>query len=323
MGDTDPLLGGGRIGKKQNIDRQQVQRPDGKRLAFWLAPNIEHYEYQPPRDPRRNPWPRTPHPDVQGYSHRDYGNRVGFWRMLEAIDNHQFRCTVSMNLAVFEHYPEVAEAMLSRDWEVMSHGIYNTRYLGSLSVEAEREFFVDSVDTLRRHSGAQLKGMLGPAVSNSAHTPDLMAEAGLIYHADWMHDDQPVPLRVADPDRRLVSVPYAIELNDVPTFLQHYDTADFVEMAKAHFDTLYAEAHSDSDVAGGRVMCLAIHPYLMGMPHRVAQLDEILDYVLGHDEVWATTGGEIAEHFIANHYDDFVDHAAALTAPGAGATNAR
>ena len=114
MGDTDPLLGDERVGYLPIIDRPQVQWPDGKRLAFWLAPNIEHYEYQPPRDPRRNPWPRTPHPDVQGYSHRDYGNRVGFWRMLEAIDNHQFRCTVSMNLAVFEHYPEVAEAMLSR-----------------------------------------------------------------------------------------------------------------------------------------------------------------------------------------------------------------
>jgi len=149
--------------------------------------------------------------------------------------------------------------------------------------------------------------MLGPAVSNSIASPDLMAEAGLTYHADWFHDDQPVPLHVES--GRLVSVPYSIELNDVPVFLQHYDSDEFVQMVCDQFDVLYREAES-----GGRVMCLAIHPYLMGAPHRVDTLRRMLDHVLSHDDVWQVTAAQIADHFIDHHYEDFVAHAARLEA---------
>ncbi|MEC9113330.1 MAG: polysaccharide deacetylase family protein [Actinomycetota bacterium] len=286
-------------------DRPSISWPDGARVALWIAPNVEHYEYLPPRDPGRNPWPRSPHPDVQGYSHRDYGNRIGFWRMLEALDRYDVTCTASTNLAVFEHYPDVGKAMADRGWEIMSHGIYNTRYLSSLSEDEERDFYVDCVETLRRHTGQQLRGMLGPAVSNTIRTPDLMAEAGLTYHADWLHDDQPIPIHVEK--GRLVSVPYSIELNDVPVFLHHYDTDDFVAMVKAQFDTLYEEG-----ATSGRVMALALHPYLMGMPHRIDGLEEILDYLLGHDLVWQTTASEIADYFLDHHYDEFAKHAASI-----------
>ena len=286
-------------------DRPRISWPNGARVALWVAPNVEHYEYLPPRDPERNPWPRSPHPDVQGYAHRDYGNRIGFWRMLEALDRYDVTCTASTNLAVFEHYPDIGKAMADRGWEIMSHGIYNTRYLSSLSEEEEREFYVDCVETLRRHTGQQLRGMLGPAVSNTIRTPDLMADAGLTYHADWLHDDQPIPIHVEK--GRLVSVPYSIELNDVPVFLHHYDTDDFVAMVKAQFDTLYEEGS-----VSGRVMALALHPYLMGMPHRIDGLEEILDYLLGHDLVWQTTASEIADYFLDHYYDQFVEHAASI-----------
>jgi allantoinase len=286
-------------------DRPRISWPNGARVALWVAPNVEHYEYLPPRDPGRNPWPRSPHPDVQGYAHRDYGNRIGFWRMLEALDRYDVTCTASTNLAVFEHYPDIGKAMADRGWEIMSHGIYNTRYLSSLSEEEEREFYVDCVETLRRHTGQQLRGMLGPAVSNTIRTPDLMADAGLTYHADWLHDDQPIPIHVEK--GRLVSVPYSIELNDVPVFLHHYDTDDFVAMVKAQFDTLYEEG-----AVSGRVMALALHPYLMGMPHRIDGLEEILDYLLGHDLVWQTTASEIADYFLDHYYDQFVEHAASI-----------
>lgn len=298
----------GRVDYLPMIDRPRITWPGGARVAFWIAPNVEHYEYLPPRNPVRNPWVRNPHPDVQGYSQRDYGNRAGFWRMLEVLDKHRTPCTVSLNLAVFEHFPEVGAAMLERGWEVMSHGIYNTRYLNGMSEEEERAFLVDTIETTRRHTGQPLKGMLSPAVGNTLLTPDLVAEAGLIYHTDWMHDDQPVPLRVRS-GARFVTVPYSTELNDVPVFLNHFTGADFVAMAKAQFDVLYREG-ADS----GRVMCLAIHPYLMGTPQRARHLEEILDHVNAHDQVWHTTAGQIAEHFLAHHYDDFVDHAAALAA---------
>ena len=113
------------------IDRPVIRWPNGARVALWIAPNVEHYEYEPEFDGQLNPWPRTPYPDVQQYSHRDYGNRVGFWRMLEVLDKHDIRCCVSLNMAVLEHFPEIAEAMVQRNWDFMSHGIYNTRYLNA------------------------------------------------------------------------------------------------------------------------------------------------------------------------------------------------
>ena len=286
------------------VDRPRIRWPNDARVALWIAPNVEHYEYLPPRDPQRNTWTRSPHPDVQGYGYRDYGNRVGFWRMVDVLDRYGVVATASTNLAVFDHYPEVGAAMVERGWEIMSHGIYNTRYISSIDETAERAFYIECIEALRSHAGQQLRGMLGPAVSNTAGTPDLMAEAGLIYHADWFHDDQPVPLATRS-GQRLVSVPYSMELNDVPVFTQHYDTDDFVAMARVQLDVLRREADDD---AGGRVMCVALHPYLMGMPHRAAGLAAMLDYLMSYDDVWQTTAGQIAQHFVDHHYDDFAAH---------------
>ena len=144
--------------------------------------------------------------------------------------------------------------------------------------------------------------MLGPAISGTDRTPDLMAEAGLIYHTDWIHDDQPVPIRVKS--GKLVSVPYTFELNDVPVFRTNFEGEYFARICKAQFDQLYAEG-----VTSGQVMCIALHPFLIGQPHRVKYLDDILSYIMSHDGVWQTTADEIAEYFIENCYDDAVAHA--------------
>ena len=286
------------------IERPIIKWPNGARIALWISPNVEHYEYLPDFDGNRNPWPRTPYPDVQQYSYRDYGNRVGFWRMLEPLDKYNIKCCVSLNMAVLEHFPEIAEAMIQRDWDFMSHGIYNTRFLNTYSQEQEREFYRDCIDTLRRHTGKQLKGMLGPAISATAATPDLMAEAGLIYHTDWVHDDQPVPIKVKSGE--LVSVPYSIELNDSSVLRDnHYEGDYFARICKDQFDRLYEEG-----AESGRVMCIALHPFLIGQPHRIKYLDDILSYIMGHDGVWQTTADEIAEYYIANYYDQVVDHTA-------------
>ena len=118
--------------------------------------------------------------------------------MLEVLDEYRIKCCISLNLAVLEHYLEIAEAMVQRDWGFMRHGIYNTRYLNTYSAQQEREFCQDCIKTLKRDTGKRLKGMLGPAITGTEHTSDLMAEAGLIYHTDWMHGDQPVPIKVKD-----------------------------------------------------------------------------------------------------------------------------
>ncbi len=283
------------------IERPPLEWPDGARVALWIAPNVEHYEYLPDFDGLRDPWPRTPYPDAQQFAYRDYGNRVGFWRMAEVMDRYGIRCCVSLNMAVLEHYPEICDAMVQRNWDFMSHGIYNTRYLHTYSEEAEREFYQDCIDTLKRHTGKQLKGMLGPAISGTERTPDLMTEAGLIYHTDWMHDDQPVPIKAKT--GKLISVPYSVELNDAPLFRNNYEGDYFVQICKAQFDQLYKEGEGS-----GRVMCIALHPFLIGQPHRIKYLDEILSYIMSHDGVWQTTADDIAEYYIANYYDQAVAH---------------
>ena len=289
------------------IDRPIIKWPNDARVALWISPNVEHYEYMPDDDSARTPWPRTPFPDVQQYSYRDYGNRVGFWRMLETLDKYNIRCCVSLNMAVLEHFPEIRDAMVQRDYDYMSHGIYNTRYLYTYTEEQEREFYRDTIDTLKLHTGKQLKGMLGPAISGTERTPDLMAEAGLIYHTDWMHDDQPVPIKVKS--GKLVSVPYSIELNDSSLLRDnHYEGDYFARICKAQFDQLYKEG-----AESGRVMCIALHPFLIGQPHRIKYLDDILSHIMSHDGVWQTTADDIADYYIKNYYDDAVTHAAKLS----------
>jgi len=288
------------------IDRPIIKWPNGARVALWISPNVEHYEYMPDDDTARTPWPRTPFPDVQQYSYRDYGNRVGFWRMLETLDKYNIRSCVSLNVAVLEHFPEIRDAMVERNYDYMSHGIYNTRYLYTYTEEQEREFYRDTIETLKLHTGKQLKGMLGPAISGTERTPDLMAEAGLIYHTDWMHDDQPVPIKVKS--GKLISVPYSIELNDSSLLRDnHYEGDYFARICKAQFDQLYKEG-----AESGRVMCIALHPFLIGQPHRIKYLDEILSHIMSHDGVWQTTADEIADYYIENYYDDAVAHAAKL-----------
>jgi peptidoglycan/xylan/chitin deacetylase (PgdA/CDA1 family) len=277
------------------VDRPPVKWPDGARVALWLAPNLEFYEYQPARNRYADQWPRTPHPDVMSYSYRDSGNRTGFWRMLEVFDHHAIRATVSTNVAVLEHFPELRDAMVVRDWDFMSHGTYNTRYLFGMSAAEEREFYKLTSEVIKRQTGKTLKGMLGPAFTATATTPELMAEAGLIYQVDWFIDDQPFPIVVRN--GTLVGVPYSRLLNDALLFSSPGFEGDyFGQICKDQFDVLYAEGEHS-----GRVMCIALHPYLIGQPHRIRYLDEVLDYILGHEGVWRTTADEIAAWYIAHH----------------------
>jgi len=280
------------------IDRPPLKWPNNKKLAVWIAPNLEHYEFEPPPSKYRTPWPRVPAPDVMNYGYRDYGNRVGFWRMLEVFDEFNIKGTVSLNMAVLEHYPEIGEAMLKRDWAFMSHGIYNTRYLFGMSIDEEREFYRDTIDTLFKNTGKKLKGMLGPGFSATPNTPNLMAEAGLTYHVDWFVDDQPFPINVDS--GKLVGVPYSRELNDALVFVNPggFEGEYMLDICKRQFDVLMEEG-SDS----GRVMCIALHPYIIGQPYRINYLRQILDYVARHEGTWMTTADEIADHYLRHYHD--------------------
>lgn len=281
--------------------RPKLTWPNGARVALWVVPNIEHYEYLPLPQRARNPWPRTPHPDVINYGSRDYGNRVGVWRMFDVLDKHDIKGTVSLNMSNFVHYPQIAKACAERDWSILCHGLYNTRYHWNYSEEEERAAIAECVDLHGELTGKMLPGWFSPAVSFTLNTPDLVAEAGIKYYCDWYHDDQPLPMRTRS--GQLVTVPYTMDLNDSVLSLKQYEGAEFVEMIKDTFDTLYAEG-ADS----GRVMCIALHPYIMGQPHRIAHLDAALEYILSHDGVWKATGEEIADWYLENCQDHMAAH---------------
>jgi allantoinase len=277
--------------------RPKLTWPGGARLAVWVCPNIEHYEWKPALVRQRDPWPRTPHPDVLSYSLKDYGNRAGVWRMMEVLDAHGIRGSVSFSMAVGEMFPEILDAMLARDWDVFSHGLYNSRYHWGFSEDEERAEIAASVEVWRRMTGKQLRGWFSPAASNTLNTPDLVAEAGVSYLCDLYHDDQPTPVRVRS--GRLITLPYQMDLNDaVAVAAGAMEGEDFARTARDMFDTLYAEGEAQP-----RVMCVALHPYVMGRPHRAKYLDEILSYMRRHDGVWFATGAEMADWYLANHYE--------------------
>lgn len=290
------------------IDRPVITWPGGARLAFWIAPNIEFYELEPPDTPVRSAWVR-PVPDILGYSHRDYGNRVGVWRMMDVMDRFGLRGSVSLNVALCEHFPDIVGACVERGWELFSHGIYNTRYLYGMDEAQERAVIRDAAATIKKWSGQDLAGWLSPALSNTERTMNLLAEEGVKYTLDLLHDDQPMPVKVKT--GRLISIPYSLEVNDwTALHLAMATPREYFETVTAQFDRLYAEGTENP-----RVMCLPLHPFLIGMPHRVEQFAAVLDYVIGHDKVWFATGREIADWYYAQHYDSV---AAALAARRGG-----
>ncbi len=278
--------------------RPRITWPNGARVAFWVAPNIEFYELNPPKNPSRAAWAR-PAPDVLNYSYRDYGNRVGFWRLLEAMKRCNVRGSVSLNVALCEHHPEIIQACADNDWEFYSHGTYNTRYLTGMSIEQERAVIQDSIDTIKKHTGQKLDGWLAPALTYTENTLDLVAEMGLSYICDLFHDDQPSPVKVRQ--GRLISVPYSLEMNDTIVYnVNLVQPRRYADILKRQFDRLYEEGEKS-----GTVMCIPLHPYLVGQPHRMAAFEEALSYITSHDKVWLATGREIAAHFSEHHFDAF------------------
>jgi allantoinase len=295
-------------------DRPPLTWPGDARIAVWVAPNIEFYELEPPLNPVRRAWPRG-QPDVTGYAYRDYGNRVGFWRILELLGRFGIRGSVALNAALCEHHPEIIEACRAARWEFFSHGVYNTRYLYGMDEAQERQVIEDVIATVLRHTGQRIVGWLSPALSNTERTMRLLAEHGLRYVCDLFHDDQPFPVNV--PRGRLVSIPYALETNDGLVYGRRLASPrEYGEILRAQFDQLYQEG-----AESGRVMCIPLHPFQSGRPHRVEPLERALAHITSHDRVWLATGAEIADWYLTHHHDAVVARLAARRM-GSGAGHA-
>jgi allantoinase len=279
-------------------NRPKICWPNGARVALWVAPNIEFYELNPPRNPQRTAWPQ-PSPSVPGYSIRDYGNRVGHMRQMRLLDKYGIRGSVSLSTALCIHHPEIIEMCKERQWEFFTHGIYNTRYTYGMSEEQERSMILESMEIIEKHVGVLPAGYLAPALSHSEVTIDLFSELGGLYTCDLFHDDQPTPVKVRS-GKRFISVPYSLEMNDTIAYVVNkIEPRRYGQMLKDCFDRLYLEG-SES----GTVMCIPTHNYQVSCPHRLRAFEEALEYITGHSDVWRATGREIADFYLKNHYEE-------------------
>ncbi|MEZ6022157.1 MAG: polysaccharide deacetylase family protein [Hyphomonadaceae bacterium] len=279
--------------------RPKIEWPDGKTVAVWVAPNIEFYELDPPANPHRKAWPK-PAPDVVGYSHRDFGNRVGHWRMAEVMEKHGFKGSVSLSMAMCQHHPEIIEHANKLGWEFFSHGIYNTRYTYGMDEAQERAIIEDSIKTVRDATGQTIKGWLAPALTHTKRTMDLLAEYGMAYTCDLYHDDQPTPLHVKT--GKLISIPYSLEINDhYGFFIYNMSPRQYADTIIRQFERLAAEG-----AESGTVMCIPLHAYLIGQAHRIGPFEEALSHIAADGRAWITRACDIADHFYAKDYDAFV-----------------
>jgi peptidoglycan/xylan/chitin deacetylase (PgdA/CDA1 family) len=266
--------------------------PGGSRLAVYIALNVEHFAFGEGLGAELAPG--GPQPDVLNFAWRDYGNRVGIWRLLDILDELALPASVLVNSTIYDHCPEVMDAVRRRGDEVVGHGRSNAERQGVLGEAAEGALIAEATATIARREGAPPRGWLGPWISESAVTPDLLAEAGYTYLLDWCMDDQPVWLATRR-GGRILSVPYPQEVNDIPAIVARKDSA--AQFADTIVDTF--EEMRALSVRAPLVMGIALHPYIVGQPHRLRHLRRALAALTARrDEIWITTSGAIAAHVL-------------------------
>nr|WP_319383581.1 polysaccharide deacetylase family protein [uncultured Roseibium sp.] len=280
----------GRYGFSAIHDRADYDWPDGKRLAVYLGMNLEVFSFGEGLGAELAPG--GPQPDILNFAWRDYGNRVGAPRMLALFDRLEVPCTALVNSQIYTEAPGLAEAFAARGDEIAGHGRTNAERQGILSEDEERTLIEQSTRVLTSRAGQAPKGWLGPWISQSRVTPDLLHEAGYEYLLDWCHDDQPTWMTTRS--GRILSVPYPQELNDIPQIVgRKREGNEFADMIIDAFDVMLAEATTRPLVMG-----IALHGYLMGHPHRIKHLERALAYMKARsgDLVWWTTAGAINDH---------------------------
>jgi peptidoglycan/xylan/chitin deacetylase (PgdA/CDA1 family) len=280
----------GRYDYSPIVDRKPLRFPKGARVALWVIPNIEHFLIDRPSTSITAVTANFV-PDVLNYSWRDFGVRVGIWRMMEVMEKYGVKGTVALNSDVCRHYPRIIEAGNKLGWEWMGHGRNNSEMINKQPEAEERSLIKEVVDTIRTHTGTHPRGWLGPALSESSNTLDILADSGIEYVADWVNDEQPYPLKTKS--KTLISLPYSIEVNDIPAFIDRgWSAEQFYQTIVDQFDVLY-----ESGASSGRVMAICLHPFLIGHPFRSKYFDKALKYITGHDAVWVAKGSEIVNWY--------------------------
>ncbi len=283
----------GRFKYSAITDRPDYTWPEGKRLAFHVALNFEHFAYGEGLGISMSPG--IPHPNTYNWAWREYGNRVGVWRLLEVFDALELPVSLLLNSEVYDHCPEVVAAFRARGDEIIAHGRTNSEHQNDFDEAGEAALIKEATEIIARHEGKPPKGWLSPGVNPSSLTPDLLQEAGYTYILDWPMDDQPVWLKTRK--GHILSVPYPHEVNDIPmVMLHHGSAAGFADMIIDNFDEMLEQSKRQPLVYG-----IGLHAFIVGQPFRLRHLRRALEHVCRHrDQVWFTTIGAVADYFTAS-----------------------
>jgi peptidoglycan/xylan/chitin deacetylase (PgdA/CDA1 family) len=287
--------------------RAPLELPKG-RLAVWVIVNIEEWSIHEtmPRTVLTPPAGGTPTPDIPNWAWHEYGNRVGFWRLLESLDAAGVRAVLAINGKAIGSYPEIAAAAVERGWEFMGHG-YSQKNMQK--VDDERADIRLTSEAIQRVTGRPPRGWLGPGLTETWNTPDILVEEGYEYVCDWVLDDQPVSLRTRT--KPIVGIPYTQECNDVAMMLiQHHPAEEYRRRAIDQFEQLVHDS-----TGSARVMALVVHPYIMGAPHRARYFAEVLQHINRSDDAVFMTGEQILDWYTAS---DAYEAAATTTDAPAG-----
>jgi allantoinase len=271
--------------------RKVPKLPGGARMVVWCIVNVEEWDILAPmpRTVLTPPAGGAPSPDIPNWAWHEYGNRVGFWRMLKVFDDFKVPVTLAINGSAIAAYPQIVAAANERNWEFIGHG-FTQRNMQK--VEDERADIRRTREVITRVSGKPPRGWLGPGLNETWETPDLLVEEGYDYVCDWVLDDQPVWLKTRT--KPILNVPYTQECNDVAMMLiQHHTASEYFERARDQFEQIYQDA-----AEGPRVMALVQHPYIVGAPHRLRYLRQAIEMVSARNDVLFWTGVQIADWFM-------------------------
>lgn len=272
------------------VDRPDYSWPDGKRLAFYIALNVEHFAWgeAPGGDFSSVPLP----PYHRSYAWRDYGNRVGIWRLLEMFEALHLPICLLVNASVYDHCPRILQPFRDRGDEIVGHGRTNSQRQADLPEAEERQLIAEATEVLTKHEGKPPAGWLGPWISQSEHTPDLLKEAGYSYMLDWHFDDQPIWFSTRSGP--ILALPYpGMEVNDSTAIIyRRTSDAEFADLIVESFDELLEQSQRQP-----LVFPLSLHTFIVGQPGRLRLLRKALEHIASHrDQVWFTRPGEIARH---------------------------
>jgi allantoinase len=278
-----------RHGYSPIVERPTYTWPGGRGLAVYIAVNVETFPFGEGLGPELNA--RQPEPDIVNHGWRDWGNRVGVWNLLEALDEYRLPCAALMNTAIYDHHPQIAAAFRARGDEMVGHGRTNAERAADMTVDVERAMIMECVTRMSTEEGLAPTGWMGPWVNETAATPDLLAAAGFRYTLNWAMDDQPVWLTTST--QPLLSLPYARPTNDISA-LHGAKIAPrvWVDML---FDAL--EGMLEMSQRRPLVFNLSLHPYLIGHAFRLQPFKRFLKHLAAlQNDVWIANPGQIANY---------------------------